>query len=187
MRREGQPRRAEEPPTIPLSFVIQMRIFDALRNCIPVMFIGLAGLALTYSIDAKTLAVDSRSWPTASGVVTASRVVDDSYRTNDFEPYVTYSYAVAGKPYVGDVVRSGGFDYRSQRSAEAKLADYPVGSTVAVRYDPDDPSRAVLESGGGGDWWLIGAAGVAAGIVGLYLLVGVFRGIWAHMSTPRDS
>jgi hypothetical protein len=46
-------------------------------------------------------------------------------------------------------MRSGGISSTVREDAEAHLARHPVGSSVAVRSDPDDPSRAVLEPGGG--------------------------------------
>jgi hypothetical protein len=72
--------------------------------------------------------------------------------------------------------------------AEAKLAEYPVGSAVDVRYDPDDARRSVLESGGGGNWWLFAVAGVAAGGTGLILLGGSIRDVLVrrvHASVVR--
>jgi hypothetical protein len=149
-----------------------------IRGGILVVMLGGAWLALSYSLGSRSLAVDSKTWPVAVGVVVTAEVSVRSSRGGDhFEPRVTYSYIVAGASYTGSVVRSGGFDYGNRLSAEAMLAEYPVGSAVDVLYDPDDARRTVLESGGGGNWWLFAVAGVAAGGTGLILLGGSIRDV----------
>jgi len=141
-----------------------------------VLLLVVGGFALFHGFGNRSLAVESKTWPTAPGVIVTSRVVEElSQKSSEWELRVTYSYTVAGTPYTGDVVRSGGFDYRNRKGAEAKLAAYPVGTTVAVRYDPGSPGRAVLESGGGGEWWLIAGGGFVAGVAGIALLVFLVR------------
>jgi hypothetical protein len=138
-------------------------------------FLGGAGFALSYGLDVRELATESNGWPLTPGVVLTAEVVAEARRGGGaYEPTVTYSYTVAGTPYVANVLRSGGFDFGSRANAEAKLAQYPVGSRVDVRYDPDDPGRAVLETGGSG-WWGFLAAGLFAAIGGGYLLIDLVR------------
>ena len=133
------------------------------------------GLVLFHGFGNRSLASESKTWPTAPGVIVTSTVVEEfSRKSSAWELRVTYSYTVAGTSYTGDVVRSGDLDYSDREGAEAKLAAYPVGATVAVRYDPDSPGRAVLESGGG-EWWAIAGAGFVAGIAGIALLVFLVR------------
>lgn len=58
-------------------------------------------------------------------------------------PDVRYRYEVAGVSYAGDVVSASKGD-DDAASAAAAAARYPVGASVTVRYDPADPTRAVL-------------------------------------------
>lgn len=57
-------------------------------------------------------------------------------------PAVTYSFSVGGVTYQGTRVSLGDI---SGKYAEEALARYPAGASVAVFYDPTDPSDCVLE------------------------------------------
>jgi Protein of unknown function (DUF3592) len=163
-------------PTISRSLTWQLRIMQA---GMLVLFFGGSWFMLSYGIPMQRLAIASKTWPTVPGTVMTADVARSTSRTGDvFDPHVTYAYVVDGESYFGQIVRSGGFDYGDRARAEAKLAVYPVGAVVAVRYDPNRPSRSVLESGGGGDSWLLVGAGIAMGGVGVYLLVVTLRDVW---------
>lgn len=80
----------------------------------------------------------ARAWPTGEGEVVVSRRHQGRTRLGDFE----YRYSVAGQ------------DYASWRAAYLRVPyvnplheTYPSGSTVTVHYDPEDPARAVIETG----------------------------------------
>ncbi len=59
-------------------------------------------------------------------------------------PDVAYAFSVAGQGYQGNRVSLGDI---SGRFAEEAVRRYPVGSTVTVHYDPNDPTDCVLERG----------------------------------------
>lgn len=91
----------------------------------------------------------SRSWPTVPG-----RVVRSEIRTNrkanglpGFRTLVRYEYVVDEEEYEGRELAGGDFPYRSAHGATRRLAAYPVGAPVTVRYDPTEPEIAVLETG----------------------------------------
>ena len=91
----------------------------------------------------------SRSWPTVPG-----RVVRSEIRTNrkanvlpGYRTLVRYEYVVGGEEHEGRELAGGDFPYRSARGAARRLAAYPVGAPVTVRYDPTEPEIAVLETG----------------------------------------
>ncbi len=99
----------------------------------------------------------SMQWPTAPGQVTASAVqfVDEGGDppTGYYLPVVAYTYAVEGAAYAGTAIAYR--DLRSlQKTAQAIVAKYPVGSDVAVTYDPLDPRNGLLEPGTVGVRWL---------------------------------
>jgi len=90
----------------------------------------------------------SRDWPTVPG-----RVVRSEIRANrranglpGFRTLIRYAYVVDDEEYEGREVAGGEFPYRSARSANRRVAAYPVGELVTVRYSPDDPEIAVLET-----------------------------------------
>ena len=60
---------------------------------------------------------------------------------------VHYQYAVGGRDYVGGGIEP--YDLGMQNSAgAAKMRErFPVGSTVPVAYNPNDPSEAYLMPG----------------------------------------
>ena len=60
-------------------------------------------------------------------------------------PDIRYDYEVAGKRYTSSSIRFSGAHFRTNDGAQQVVDRYPAGSTVMVRYDPDNPATAVLE------------------------------------------
>ena len=99
-------------------------------------------------------AAKSASWPTVAGTVTRSEVT--SHRsstkgrtTTSYHAHIEFDYAVDGKALHGNR-RTYKVMASSQSAANEAVAAYPVGRSVTVSYDPQDPERAVLEPGW--DW-----------------------------------
>jgi len=91
-------------------------------------------------------ALRSTDWPEVQGKVQSSKIVWGHYE-------VTYEYAVNTKSYSGsyEINLSPAVPDRFARGAtkmlaEAKqdLADFPVGSSVIVKFNPMDPQQSVL-------------------------------------------
>ena len=57
-----------------------------------------------------------------------------------------YGYAVGGSSYEGSIIRFGDLSSGASKPAEDTVAKYPPGASVSVRYDPENPGRAVLET-----------------------------------------
>ena len=116
------------------------------------------------------IAADAAQWPVVTGEVVSSEVarIADSDYGDYFTPKVHYVYHVDGVSWNGSVIRAGLADrgYPLEQRARDDVAKYAAGSNVAVRYDPQNPSEAVLELGQTG-----GGRNVAAGV--LFMLVGV--------------
>ena len=119
---------------------------------------GLAALSFGVGYPNLLSAKRSAYWPSTSGEVVHAEVEEHvnvgkdrksttTITTNvTHESSIVYVYRVGGKEYRGDRVR---FSWEMNRAeAEATVAKYPVGASVRVYYDPDDPSDAVLETGG---------------------------------------
>src|SRR5688572_948259 len=62
-------REDDAPPPPPGGLVWQMRILRVLASGIPVLFLGFAWIALSIGLRDRSLAVESKTWPTAPGVV----------------------------------------------------------------------------------------------------------------------
>jgi hypothetical protein len=139
-------------------------IFAALAAHLPehavphaMLFFGLAG-AMTLMIlwgNARQAAATAR-WPQTSGQIVSSSA--ESYRTyagsggtshlvTCYKPVVEYSYEVAGRDYHSTQLSFGGEVAGSQALAEERAARYRAGGQVVVRYDPGNPSVAVIEVG----------------------------------------
>jgi hypothetical protein len=96
-------------------------------------------------------------WPQAPGVIEVSEVVGERRFKNSlmYRPKIRYRYSAPGGPYVGEKMANTGKLYRSETAAQKVAARYPAGGTVMARYNPADPSEAVLERGASGGTWLI--------------------------------
>jgi hypothetical protein len=122
--------------------------------CITVPF-ALVGVYLIYtSLKVWRLVRSSQQWPTTFGRVVESdvevvrkRASVSRTRTNitSYYPRVVYEYQVNGQAYQS---RALALAYRegwaSEGDAQAKAAEYPVGSTVQVHYNPQNPAQAAL-------------------------------------------
>lgn len=94
-------------------------------------------------------AAASGAWPSVEGRVVRSRVSAMSGENGPtYAPDVGYVYLVDGaertaaRLFVGDSLSTSDGGY-----ARGYCERYPVGKTVSVYYDPDDPDSAVLEPG----------------------------------------
>jgi hypothetical protein len=129
---------------------------DSLANlwlrllAVGLLILGGVGL-IVRDIRARSLSVEWQ-WPTAAGTVERGWVEEDERDepkgalVKAYMPMLRYRYRVEGEEFQGGNI---GLDDRPLPSAEAALrllSRYPDFATVEVRYDPDDPSFAVLEA-----------------------------------------
>lgn len=134
----------------------------------------LAGFAFIH-FRAAAMAKASETWPTAMGKVTRSEIVveedndRDGSSTTWYNPVIAYSYNVAGEAIEGSRIRFANMRKGSRKKAEEILARYRAGDSVTVRYNPEKPKEAVLESQKPGPVYLIMALG---GLV--FVVVGWF-------------
>lgn len=124
---------------------------------------GLGFVMFAPGIQHGVEAVRSRRWPTTEAIVTESRVLtplearqflgDDETGADDahggqgpsgYVPLVRYEFTVDSSRY--ENARLSPFDGPISRRtwADAIVNDYPRGTLVSVRYDPDDPTRSYL-------------------------------------------
>jgi hypothetical protein len=103
----------------------------------------------------------AETWPTATGRVVSSEVVEEESSDRDggtstwYNPVVTYAYSAGGRELTGRRLRFGNYRFAGRGKAEAALAPYPVGASPAVRYNPETPEECVLETAKPGPIYLI--------------------------------
>jgi len=123
------------------------------------LFFGGVGLGLLlFGRSARRKALASQSWPTVAGTVTESEVKItehnpgngmEAQQTTYYKPVVKYQYIVEGMEYTGSRIAFGAMN-SAHSAANAVVARYPAGASVNVRYDPEKPAEAVLETKTGG-------------------------------------
>ncbi|MCB9913709.1 MAG: DUF3592 domain-containing protein [Planctomycetes bacterium] len=120
------------------------------------------------------LLVEARAtaaWPRAAGEVVARDVQPPPKPGESWRLALRYRYELDGVVY-----RSDRWDvhgpalFATRAAAEQAAAELPPGSTVEVRYDPQDPARAVLHAGGTGRAWGFIALGGLVVLVAARLL-----------------
>ena len=122
----------------------------------------LGGLFGAFGIYFLFTANESLSWASVKGSVVQTQVLtevlqgpDPTRTSSPIEYYVSveYTYDVEGSPYVSSRYSLGGGSratdlYSERAEAEAEAAErFPVGSALTVRYDPKEPTSAVLAPG----------------------------------------
>ncbi|RJR53389.1 MAG: DUF3592 domain-containing protein [Desulfobacteraceae bacterium] len=96
-------------------------------------------------------------WPQVPGVIEVSEITAKPHFKNNlmYQPVIRYRYGAPGGPYTGEKIANTGKLYTKEKDARKIAARYSVGGTVMVRYNPVDPSEAVLERGASGAIWLV--------------------------------
>lgn len=138
------------------------------------LFLGWAFLFWGGGMETALIAIRSASWPSVEGVITVSELIQRVEISRDRETTIDsvdidYAYAVNGARYVGHTVWFG--EYYSGKSVRRILGSYPAGRTVAVYYDPVDPTTAVLEPG------IRLSSFVFFGLGFLFIVIGLHRAI----------
>ncbi len=97
---------------------------------------------------------ESGSWPSTNGTITSSSMSkrttrDSNHRTRTtYYPKIGFQYQVGGRTYTSTRIAFGtGETGGSVKWARKVVNKYPVGNTVTVYYNPQDPQYGVLESG----------------------------------------
>ncbi len=135
------------------------------------VFLGLSFFILQKAIRGRRMAEAAVQWPTIDGTVMSADVVKRISKSADndwdyFVPQIRYDYAVNGILHQGEIIRIGlgEMGYLEETKAREHIARYPVGATIHVRYDPQNPEHAVLEIGEMGVTRKILAGSIFAGI-----------------------
>jgi hypothetical protein len=93
---------------------------------------------LLISAGSFIMSTQAQSWPVTDGTITYVSVMHSSHSADLF---VWYEFQVNGETYRGYRVC-----YGDQPDADDFASAHPVGSTVEVHYNPNNPSSCVLET-----------------------------------------
>ncbi len=113
------------------------------------LFFAVGFSILGYGIHSLFLSHKAKTWPTTVGHIKTCMITESSNSDGgpSYKIDVQYNYTVLGTPYTGNRIAFG-YSGSSTRATHQEIADRLTGAkTVLVRYDPANPSRAVLSYG----------------------------------------
>lgn len=94
----------------------------------------------------------ARTWPSVTGTITRSHIDSSTKPQTDintrrwvYKVRAAYDYQVAGVHFTGNRIAIRPTSHSTRQYAERELAEYPVGKTVTVYYDPENPEKSVLK------------------------------------------
>jgi hypothetical protein len=107
---------------------------------LPFLYIGFQGIVYESKMT---------QWQTTDGTVLHSRVFDASIQNSEgvqprFIPEVTFEYTVDGQRWTSNRLSNLYDHYQLPTTVEKIIQHYPAGTSVNVRYDPQNPSNAIL-------------------------------------------
>lgn len=125
---------------------------SVLITVIPFVIIAVVFLALARRGSRQTQAV--QDWMETQGRilhadVQARRSRSGTGYSTSYYPLVVYEYEVGGRRYQSQQIRAGhqvGLGFAGM--VQNQVAKYPIGATVPVYFNPNDPSQAVLDKSG---------------------------------------
>ena len=159
-----------------------------LGGCFQTMFLFLVFLAVGAGLSwwGWTILQNARAsadWPSVEGQITRSLVAysTDAEGGDSYSPEVTFVYvAVDDRSHEGRTIKFGENSYGSERKAQEIINRYPLGQTVTVFYDPENPDKAVLEPGVSNGSYIVLGIGVLfvllALMVRLFVMIKFFLG-----------
>jgi hypothetical protein len=138
---------------------------------VSIMIIGII-MTIFSAIDISD-SLDRHSWPAVEASVVSTEIIGD----RAYSPQLNCTYTVEDKTYslITDL-KTPGFGRKKTRrqTSEIILKDYPVGSKVQIRYNPDNPEEAFIRTGPYWSDYMKISLGVLLTILGLYGILGIF-------------
>jgi hypothetical protein len=106
-----------------------------------------AGWTIAAGLRGRAKAKAVQDWPIAPGIILSSAAELVYAGSGVFlqTPSVTYQYTVAHRNFVSASIQTARGAYASWSYARAAAAKYSTGTSVAVFYNPREPSEGYLE------------------------------------------
>lgn len=151
-----------------MSFVSRRPLRSLIGGGVMVL-LGGAGLVIT--LPRPMEAVRSQDWPATRGKLVAAAIDRTrSRRRIRYDVDLRYTYVVEGRRLESERWSVNGSPrFTSRSDAEEFLERHPVGSELTVRYDPEDPTSAVVVAGGEPKAWMNVGFSVVVIVLGLFL------------------
>ena len=112
------------------------------------LLLALATILPVVGLPKYLRAKKSSQWPSTPGTITYSHIrVVRIRRSRGYLGDIQYRYRVGATDYVGSRMSFARNHVAAAEAWQNALAAYPVGKTVPVYYDPQNPASAVLEPG----------------------------------------
>jgi hypothetical protein len=147
----------------------------SLARWIPPLAIAilLFGSSLMYiSASEISQAVSRQSWPIKMATVISAEIVGD----RAYSPQLKCEYTVDNQIYtVTTDLKTPGFGRTKTRrqTSEIILNEYPLGSKVRIRYNPDNPEEAFIRTGPYWSDYMQVSLGILLSVLGLYGWIGI--------------
>ena len=142
------------------------------------LFLAIGVGAIVGGMYLVKVAGASKSWPSAPGVITESIVENASSRSSDEVSYIakiSYRYTVNDVEHWSSGVSFADLQSSSPGFVQKTVDRYPVGKEVVVFYNPEEPDKAVLESGVPWAIWFVPSIGVLLSCAGFSGIVKKLR------------
>jgi hypothetical protein len=153
------------------------------RLILPMVFILIGVAVLWFGVAEFLKAKEAANWKSVDGVILQSEVKSDIRETREnnrtrkyrvFWAEIKFRYQIEGKELTGNRIRFGEFESDSPESAEVDVMKFPVGKTVAIFFNPENPSESVLETEMQGGVFLL------IGLGALFIGAGAAAFIWLN-------
>jgi hypothetical protein len=117
----------------------------------------------------------SRTWPTAQGVIQNSSL--DSGSKGEYWAHVMYDFTVNATAFNGNRVAFGDYGSSILSHAQGVVNRYPKGKAVTVYYDPKNPQVCLLEPGVKVQAWFVPGFGFVFLAIGGLIAVFIQKGL----------
>lgn len=133
------------------------------------------------AIDGARVQLAAEHYPTANGQVIRSDIVSRSVKGGRrYRLEIVYEFTVAGRRHVGTRRQYEDKEVSTSAASQTLHAQYPVGHTMRVYYNPDDPGDCILVPGIGVPQYVSGLTALAT-----VLLAGCFWGTVIRLARPE--
>lgn len=108
--------------------------------------------ALLWWSRSSAKAIAGASWRPTLATVIYAEVATETVKNRGgrdaerFVPVIAYEYEIDGAPYQAARLRFGDTSSANLADAEKVVERFPVGAGIEIRYDPNAPSEATIES-----------------------------------------
>lgn len=160
----------------------------------PLMFLMLIILGIKMMYEGNLLEeklATSMGWSTVPGKVIRTAIDEtrivrgggpSARSVRVYVPKVTYIYQVNGHRYEGQQIKLGQEDYYPKDEAYEILDRYPVGSSLDIYYNDQDPAEAVLITEISQRSYRKSRSGVIGLIIGIIYVIGWIALVSAYLN-----